>query len=103
MFGISMVYNGPVIWRCCVTRRKYRAVSSYFSQKVVTVRGGYGAFFAVREQILLSITRVAVHVRSKPVNYHGTGFFLGVLEQCRDIYYLGASNLSRCRILIAGR
>ena len=29
-------------------------------QKAVTVQGGYGALFAVRVQILLSITRVAV-------------------------------------------
>jgi len=29
-------------------------------QKAVTVQGGYGALFAVRVQIILSITRVAV-------------------------------------------
>jgi hypothetical protein len=29
-------------------------------QKTVTVQGGYGALFAVRVQILLNITRVAV-------------------------------------------
>ena len=39
-----------------------RAGSWYFSQKAVTVQGGYGALFAVRVQILLSITRVAVQV-----------------------------------------
>jgi hypothetical protein len=31
-------------------------------QKAVTVQGGYGALFAIRVQILLSITRVAVQV-----------------------------------------
>jgi len=30
--------------------------------EAVTVQGGYGALFAVRVQILLSITRVAVQV-----------------------------------------
>ena len=39
-----------------------RAESWYFSQKAVTVQGGYGALFAVMVQILLSITRVAVQV-----------------------------------------
>ena len=34
----------------------------YFSQKAVTVQGGYGVVFAIRVQILLSITRVAVQV-----------------------------------------
>ena len=29
-------------------------------QKAVTVQGGYGALFAVRIQVLLNITRVAV-------------------------------------------
>ena len=31
-------------------------------QKAVTVQGGYGAVFAIRVQILFSITRVAVQV-----------------------------------------
>jgi len=55
-----MPYNGPAIWGGCVTRRKHRAGSWYFSHKTVTVQGGYGALFAVRVQVLLSITRVAV-------------------------------------------
>jgi len=54
--------NGPAIWGGCVTRRKHRVESWYFSQKVVTVQGGYGALFAVMVQILLSITSVAVQV-----------------------------------------
>ena len=54
-----MVANGPAIWGGCVTRRKHRAVSWYFSHKAVTVQGGYGALFAIMVQILLSITRVA--------------------------------------------
>ena len=33
-------------------------------QKAVTVQGGYGALFAVRVQILLSITSVGVQMRS---------------------------------------
>jgi hypothetical protein len=54
--------NGPAIWGGCVTRRKHRAGSWYFSREVVTVQGGYGALFAVRVQILLNIMRVAVQV-----------------------------------------
>jgi hypothetical protein len=30
--------NGPAIWGGCVTRRKLRAGSWYFSQKTVTVQ-----------------------------------------------------------------
>ncbi len=56
----SLKPNGPAIWGGCVTRRSIRAESWYFGQKVVTVQGGYGALFAVRVQILLGITRVAV-------------------------------------------
>jgi hypothetical protein len=52
--------NGPAIKGGCVTRREHRAESRYFSQKIVTVQGGYGALFAVMVQILLGITSVAV-------------------------------------------
>jgi len=37
--------NGPAIKGGCVTRRKHRAESRYFSQKTVTVQGGYGTRF----------------------------------------------------------
>jgi len=37
--------NGPAIWGGCVTRRKHRAGSWYFSRKAVTVQGGYGTCF----------------------------------------------------------
>jgi len=52
--------NGPAIWGGCVTRRKHRARSWYFSQKAVTVQGGYGALFAVMVQILLRAGAIAV-------------------------------------------
>jgi len=55
-----MTHNCPAIKGGCVTRREHRVESWYFSQKAVTVQGGYGALFAVMVQILLSITRVAV-------------------------------------------
>ncbi len=82
--------------------------------KAVTVQGtpsprlwrpkeGMARVFAVMVQIFMSITRVAVQVRSKPVNYHGIGFLLGALEQCRGTSCLGTRNLSRCKILIGGR
>ena len=37
--------NGPAIWGGCVTRRSNLAGSWYFSQKTVTVQGGYGTCF----------------------------------------------------------
>jgi hypothetical protein len=58
------------------------------------VQGGYGALFAVRVQVLLSITRVAVQVESEPGNYHGTGFLLEALAQCRGTNYLEAIRLA---------
>jgi len=41
----SMTHNGPAIKGGCVTRRKHRAGSLFFSQKAVTVQGGYGTRF----------------------------------------------------------
>jgi len=57
---LRLTPNGPAIWGGCVTRRKHRPRPVFFSQKAVTVQGGYGALFAVMVQILLNITRVAV-------------------------------------------
>ena len=59
-FFTAMKPNGPAIWGGCVTLRQHRAGSWYFSQKVVTVQGGYGALFAVMVQILLSAGAIAV-------------------------------------------
>jgi hypothetical protein len=60
-------HKGPAIKGGCVTRRKHRAGSWYFSHETVTVQalpagrqGGYGALFAVMVQILLSIMNIAV-------------------------------------------
>jgi hypothetical protein len=69
-------HNGPAIWGGCVTRRKHRAESGYFSRETVTVQGGYGALFAIMLQILLSITRVALQAVSEPVICQGAGFKL---------------------------
>ena len=54
-----MPHNGPAIKGVCVTRRKRRAGSRYFSQGVVTVQGGYGAVFGVMVQIfgLIRVSR----------------------------------------------
>jgi hypothetical protein len=38
-------HNGPAIKGGCVTRRKHRAESWYFSRKIVTVQEGYGTCF----------------------------------------------------------
>ena len=65
----GMPPNGTAIWGGCVTRRKHRVESWYFSQKAVTVQaclaapvrqGGYGAVFA-NHVVFLSKMSVAVH------------------------------------------
>ena len=94
----GMPYNGPAIKGGCVTRRKHRAESWYFSQKAVTVQGGYGVVFANPGTSFVEAGRVAVQVLSEPVNYHGTECFLRALAQCRGTICLGARKLSRCRI-----
>jgi hypothetical protein len=71
-----MAYNGPAIWGGCVTRRKHRAWSWYFSQKSVTVQGGYGACFC------------------RP------GTSLIEHYACRGTSLIGAGKLSRYRIFI---
>jgi hypothetical protein len=73
----SITANGPAIKGGCVTRRKHRAESWFFSREAVTVQGGYGALFAVMIQILLSITRVAVQVRSVPRIYPRVKKYVG--------------------------
>jgi hypothetical protein len=72
------VHNGPAIWGGCVTRRRDRAGTINFSQKTVTVQGGYGTCFCRQ----------------------GTNF----IEQyaCRGTSLIGAGKLSRNRILIGG-
>ena len=57
--------NGPAIKEGCVTRRKHRFESWFFSQKSsaerrITVQGGYGAFFAIKVQSFVDFTGVAV-------------------------------------------
>jgi hypothetical protein len=52
--------DGPAIKGGCVTRREHRVESRYFSQKTVTVQGGYGAFFAIRVPSFMAYTNVAV-------------------------------------------
>jgi len=73
-----MPYNGPAIWGGCVTRRKHRAGSWYFSQKAVTMQGGYGTCFC----------------------RHGTNF--NEHYACRGTSLIGAGKLSRYGILIGG-
>ncbi len=49
--------NGPAIWGGCVTRREHRAESWYFSQKAVTVQGGYGTCFCRHGTIFIACWR----------------------------------------------
>ena len=97
-------YNGPAIKGGCVTRRKHRAGSWYFSRKIVTVQGGYGALFAVHG------TNFIEHYECRGTSLIRAGKLSPVTEvgkwalaQCRGTSCLGARNLSRCRILIACR
>ena len=55
-----MQANGPAIKGGCVTRRRIRAGSRYFSQEAVPVQGGYGALFASHGTNFLAYTGVAV-------------------------------------------
>src|SRR5665647_326906 len=73
-----MVTNGPAIWGGCVTRRKHRAGSRYFSHKAVTVQGGYGTCFCS----------------------HGTNLI--AYWRDRGTRLIGAGKLSRYRIVIGG-
>jgi hypothetical protein len=75
-FSRSLNANGPAIWGGCVTRRKHRAGSWYFSQKNVTVQGGYGTCFC----------------------RHGTNFIEHYV--CRGTSKIGAGKLSRYRIFV---
>ena len=52
--------NGPAIWGGCVTRRKHRAESWYFSRETVTVQGGFGAVFGIQVQVMIEAGSVAV-------------------------------------------
>ena len=78
MLKVFIVANGPAIWGGCVTRRQHRAGSRYFSQKVNTVQGGYGACFC------------------RP----GTNFIEHYA--CRGTSLIEAGILSRYRIFVGG-
>ena len=55
--------NGPAIWGGCVTRREHRVGSWYFSQKAVTVQGGYGTCFCSPG------TKLAEHYECRGTSY----------------------------------
>jgi hypothetical protein len=71
-----MTANGPAIKGGCVTRRKHRAESRYFSREIVTVQGGYGACFC------------------RP------GIKFNEHYECRGTRFIEASKLSRYRIFV---
>ena len=70
--------NGPAIKGGCVTRRKHRAESWYFSRETVTVQGGYGACFC--------------HPGTKVFEHY----------ECRGTSFIGAGKLSRYKIFVGG-
>jgi hypothetical protein len=72
---ICLAANGPAIWGGCVTRRSIRVESWYFSQKAVTVRGEYGAVFAVQVQTLWPIRVSRYNVDREQVTSQGIQSF----------------------------
>ena len=100
----AMFANGPAIWGGCVTRRQHRAESWYFSQKIVTVQGGYGTCFCRPGTIFIACWR------GRGTNSHGTTFESGyrnvVRRRWRSVAVqtiIGATFESRCRSLLACR
>ena len=77
-FFEPMNANGPAIKGVCVTRRSIRVGSWYFSQKAVTVQGGYGTCFC----------------------RHGTYFI--AFWRDRGTSLIGAAKLSPVTKLVAG-
>ena len=71
-----MNHNGPAVEGVNVTRRMHRSRSRYFSQKAVTVQGGYGAIFAIPanqkvvQQQDLSRAEITSWIDDRKVNYH---------------------------------
>jgi hypothetical protein len=57
---VGINHNGPAIKGGCVTRRRIRAGSRYFSQEAVPVQGGYGTLFASHGTNFLAYTSVVV-------------------------------------------
>ena len=96
--------NGTAVEGVNVTRRKHRAESWYFSREIVTVQGGYGTCFCRHGRNLDELdecrgTSLVSGHEVVPVQE----FKRWTLVQCRGTNVIGAANLSRCRILIAGR
>ena len=75
--------NGPAIKGVCVTRRRRRAGSWYFSQGVVTAQGGYGAVFGVMIQIFGRIRVSRYNADRKQVGCHLIVILLTALAQYR--------------------
>src|SRR4030043_1174455 len=74
----SITTNGPAIWGGCVTRHSIRAESWYFSQKAVTVQGGYGTCFCRPGTIFIEHyacrgTRLIGAASLSPVTNSGAG------------------------------
>ena len=105
--------DGSAIKGGCVTRRKHRAESRYFSQKFIPVQGGYGTCFCRhgtnsiecwrdRDTILIGARKLSRY----RILEGNTGAVSRRAPQKRSesggTICLGARNLSWCRILIGG-
>ena len=96
-----MCPNGPAIWGGCVTRRKHRAESWYFSQKAVTVQGGYGALFAIFA-VRLRRTEPTTSCEVRSFSEGGPGTNFSEHYACRGTRMIEAANLSPVTKLEAG-
>ena len=65
------------------------------AEKLSRCKEGMARVFAVRVQIILSITSVAVQVLSEPRIYPRLQSWRRALAQCRGTSYLGTRNLSK--------
>jgi len=73
------------------------------AEKLSRCKEGMAHFLPVKAQGYLRFTSVAVQGFSEPRIYPLLQSWWRALAQCRGTNYLGARNLSRCRILIASR
>ena len=105
IFARSICTNGPAIWGGCVTRRKHpgRVLVPQREQNCHGARRVWHSFCRHGTNFI-DITGVSRYKFDRSQRtYHGVTIWWRALAQCRGTNCLGARNLSRCRILIAGR
>ena len=97
----QLANNGPAKKGGCVTRRRIRVGSRYFSQNAVPVQGGYGTCFCSpgTESCGHYGCRGTRFLRSRECVWVLKSLLIAVV-QGRGTNLVGAGKLSPCRILI---